>query len=151
MKYLHDIFNFNPVVINIDYSLSLNNALINNKIFDKQPIILNCFFYYTQAIVRKMKKLNLFKNQKKSINIAQNIEIMSFIKPSLIPKYMNHLREILNQTNKEKLLLDYLDKYWINYRGIKSFNFYEYIKSEKANNSIKYLFITNNIAESFHG
>ena len=65
MKYLHDIFNFNPVVINIDYSLSLNNALINNKIFDKQPIILNCFFYYTQAIVRKMKKLNLFKNQKK--------------------------------------------------------------------------------------
>ena len=47
--------------------------------------------------------------------------------------------------------MDYLDKYWINYQGIKSFNIYEYIKSEKANNSIKYLFITNNIAESFHG
>lgn len=41
--------------------------------------------------------------------------------------------------------------WWLNYRCIKSFNFYEYIKHEKANNSIKYLLITNNIAESFHG
>ena len=76
---------------------------------------------------------------------------MSFIKPSLIPKYMNHFKDILNLANKEKLLLNYLDKYWINYPGIKSFKFYEYIKGEKANNSIKYLFITNNIAESFYG
>ena len=64
MKYLHDIFKFNPTIINIDYSVSLNSALINNKIFDTKPIILNCFFHYTQTLLRKMKQLNLFKNNK---------------------------------------------------------------------------------------
>ena len=66
MKYLHDIFKFNPTIINIDYSVSLNSTLINNKIFDTNPIILNCFFHYTQALVRKMKQLNLFKNKNNS-------------------------------------------------------------------------------------
>ena len=152
MKYLHDIFNFNPSVINADYSLSLNNALSKNNLFDKKPIIINCFFHYTQALFRKMKKLNFFnKLNKQGFIIAKNIEIMSFIKPQLVPKYLLFLKDILKETNNEKLLINYIEKYWINYRGINSFNYYDYIENVKNDNSLKYLFITNNIAESFHG
>lgn len=75
---------------------------------------------------------------------------MSFIKPQLIPKYLLFLKDILKENNSEKSLINYFEKYWINYRGIKSFNFYDYIENVKNDNRLKYLFITNNIAESFH-
>ena len=41
--------------------------------------------------------------------------------------------------------------YWINKRGINSFNYYNFIKEINKKYGLKYLFITNNIIESFHG
>lgn len=59
LKYLHDIYNFNPLIINIDYCLLLNKAILNNAIFQKKPIVINCFFHFCQSLVRKMKNLKI--------------------------------------------------------------------------------------------
>lgn len=43
-KYLHDMFNFNPKVVHIDYSNSLLKALLTENLFNEKPIIIHCFF-----------------------------------------------------------------------------------------------------------
>ena len=43
-----------------------------------------------------------------------------------------------------------MNNYWIKLRGIDSINYYNFIKKYKNKDNIKYLFITNNIIESFH-
>ena len=53
-KYLHEMFLFNPAVINIDYSESLTKALKSENIFSYQPIIIHCFFHFVQAEVKNM-------------------------------------------------------------------------------------------------
>ena len=45
----------------------------------------------------------------------------------------------------------YIKNYWINKRGINSFNYYIFINEINKKYGLKYLFITNNIIESFHG
>ena len=64
-----------------------------------------------------MKKLHFFnKLNKQGFIIAKNIEIMSFIKREIIQKYLLFLKDILKEKNDEKLLINYIEKYWINYR-----------------------------------
>ena len=45
-KYLHDFYNFNPSIVNIDFSMSLKNVLNKNEIFDNKPKVVNCFFHF---------------------------------------------------------------------------------------------------------
>ena len=45
----------------------------------------------------------------------------------------------------------YINNYWIKKRGINSFNYFKFIIEINQLYGLKYLFITNNIIESFHG
>ena len=60
-KFLNDMYLFNPKVINIDYSASLKKDLKTENLFCKSPIIIYCFFHFSQSIVKHMKKYNLIK------------------------------------------------------------------------------------------
>ena len=45
----------------------------------------------------------------------------------------------------------YINNYWIKKRGIISFNYYKFINLKNQKYGLKFLFIANNIIESFHG
>lgn len=47
--------------------------------------------------------------------------------------------------------MKYFENYWIKKRGIKSINYYDIIINMENKNKLKYIFISNNIIESFHG
>ena len=47
--------------------------------------------------------------------------------------------------------MKYFENYWIKKRGIKSINYYDIINKMENKNKLKYIAITNNIIESFHG
>ena len=49
LKYLVDFFHFEPEIIVSDFSLSLNKALENKNLFKKKPILIKCFFHFSQA------------------------------------------------------------------------------------------------------
>ena len=106
IKYLNDVYNLNPLIINIDYSLLLNKAILNNDIFLKKPIFINCFFHFCQILIRKMKnlKMKFNKTNSKIFIIAKNIEIICFLKPELIKIYLAHLKDNLNNNIKDKSL-----------------------------------------------
>ena len=151
MKYLHDFYNFNPEIINIDYSIALMNGLNNKNLFDNNPIVIKCFFHFSQSLTKKIKSLNFPKNYKSSLYmIKKNIQIICFLKKNLIYKYMDFLKSYLNNDEKEMNLYNYIYNYWIKLRGIDSINYYDFIKRFKNEDGLKYIFITNNIIESFH-
>ena len=56
---------------------------------------------------------------------------------------MNHLQNIFKNENKELALLNYIQKYWIDNRGISCFNYYDFINEFKIDNNLNFLFITN--------
>ena len=47
LKYLHDIYKFNPKFMHIDYSKAERKALVQKNLFDSPPIIISCFFHFT--------------------------------------------------------------------------------------------------------
>jgi len=60
-KYLHEMFNFSPKVVHIDYSNSLLKALLTENLFIQKPIIIHCFFHLVDNIVKYMKKYGIIK------------------------------------------------------------------------------------------
>lgn len=83
-----------------------------------------------------MSKSN--KNNGNIFIIAKNIEIICFLKPELIKKYLAHLKDNLNNNIKEKSLYRYLENYWVNNRGYESFNYYNIINEEENSTKIQY-------------
>ena len=73
MKYLYDFYSFNPEIINTDYSKALINGIKKRNIFDNAPIIINCFFHFSQALTRKMKSLNFSKTYNNSLYMLKKI------------------------------------------------------------------------------
>lgn len=63
---------------------------------------------------------------------------------------MDFLKSYLNNDEKEMNLYNYIYNYWIKLRGIDSINYYDFIKRFNNEDGLKYIFITNNIIESFH-
>ena len=99
-----------------------------------------------------MKKIGFQTDNKKNIFITlKNIEILCFIKPSLINNYIKFLKDIMEKDRKEKLLINFIENYWLNNRGYSDFNYYNFINKNNDELGLKYLFVTNNIIESFHG
>ena len=64
---------------------------------------------------------------KKGFTILLNIQILSFLKPALLEKYIIFLEENLNN-EKEINLFKYFKSYWIDKKGFGFINYYEYIK-----------------------
>ena len=58
LKYLHDIYKFNPKFMHIDYSKAERKALLQKNLFDSPPIIISCFFHFTQCLYRKLHDFN---------------------------------------------------------------------------------------------
>ena len=86
------------------------------------------YFHFSQALQKKIKSIKFNKkNKKNNFIIAKNIEIICFLKPSLINDYITHLNNIFKNDKKELALLNYIQNYWIDNRGISCFNYYDYI------------------------
>lgn len=60
---LRATYNFNPKLITTDFDSSLIKALKGCEMFNSQPIIIPCFFHYSQCLVRKFKQYKLIKNK----------------------------------------------------------------------------------------
>ena len=106
-KYLKDFYGFNPQIINIDYSLSLEKVLNERKLFDIKPKIIKCFFHFSQSIIRKMRNIKLLKKKlnKNTFVILNNIQIISFINPELVENYIKFLEDKLTEPKEKELMI----------------------------------------------
>ena len=89
-----------------------------------------------------MKKLNMIKKKlnKRSTEILRNLEILTFIDNKNIPSYFEFLKKVISQTEEEKTLMTYLEKYWYKkYKGL-----YEYGQIIKDTIKIKNLYVSKN-------
>lgn len=149
-SYFIEMYDFAPKIVNIDFSNALHKVFSDETVFKNKPIIIHCFFHFTQAIVKKMKQLKLInlKLNKHNFELIKNIELICFLQPKYIKSYVKFLKQKLNQDKEEQLFL-YLEKQWFS----KSYNYYNYNDIFK-NNSFKkilpHFYATNNIAESLH-
>ena len=62
LKYISQFYKFNPKIIHIDFSKAERKALIKENLFKNQPIVISCFFHFTQSIFRKMKEYKIIKS-----------------------------------------------------------------------------------------
>ena len=58
---LRATFNFSPKTVTTDFDYSLIKAIKNCNLFIDKPYVIACLFHYSQAILKKCKKLNLYK------------------------------------------------------------------------------------------
>ena len=107
------MFDFNPIIINMDYSKSLRSSLLTNNLFKTKPVIIHCFFHFIQAILKKMKSYKIFKTKlsKHNFELLKNIEIACFIPPSYIKSYITFIKSRFI-SEKEKKLFKYLENNW---------------------------------------
>ena len=54
---LKNNYKFNYIIINLDFSNSISNAIKSNF---PEYIQIKCLFHFIQALVKKMKKLGLY-------------------------------------------------------------------------------------------
>ena len=88
-KYMKEFYNFYPKVVHIDFSKSLTNAFKSDDLFIQKPIIVHCFFHFSQIIIKKMKSLNIIKSRmnKYTFSILKNIELICFIPYSYLKTF----------------------------------------------------------------
>ena len=72
--------------------------------------------------------------------ILINIQIICFLNPIFIDKYMQFLKKSF-KNNKEIKLYEYLNSYWFINRGLKIFNYFDIIDNQSNGKNHDYLFI----------
>ena len=151
MKYLKDFFLFEPKIINIDFDKAERKALSENDLFKEKPLIISCFFHFTQAIIKNMKKYNLFKKRltKKNIELLRNIQMICFINPVYLKQYSEFLKKNL-KSDEEQKFYKYVHNNLIS-KDYKIFNYYLILKNKDNKYLLPHIYLTNNIAESLHG
>ena len=79
--YFIEMYGFAPKIVNIDFSNSLHKLFSDDTVFKNKPIIIHCFFHFTQAIVKRMKKLSIIKSKinKHNFELIKNIELICFL------------------------------------------------------------------------
>ena len=150
-KYLNQFFDFNPKICNIDFSIPERKALLHNDLFKEKPIVISCFFHFSQSIFRKMKEFKLIKKKltKYSFEILRNLELICFIKPCLINDYSKFLKKQFKKEEETKLY-NYLNNNWLK-KDPRIFNYYNLLNSNDKPSFFKeHLYLTNNIAECLH-
>ena len=79
--------------------------MLSPNLFDEKPIIVKCFYHFTQSLYKKKKKIGFQTDNKKYIFITlKNIEILCFIKPSLINNYIKFLKDIKDGKVKDMMI-----------------------------------------------
>ena len=83
---LKNSYKFYPKFFTTDFSHSLTKALKDN--FPDCNLI-KCYFHWTQAIMKNIKKLGLFEKDKinKTRELLFNVKLMAFIEPKLLEKF----------------------------------------------------------------
>ena len=86
---LNASYNFMPNTCTTDFDKAQIKALKTCESFIKKPYIVPCLFHYSQAILKKFKKLNIIKKKldKHSYELLRNLEILCFINPKNLKKY----------------------------------------------------------------
>ena len=69
-------------------------------------------------------------------------------KPNFIDKYMQFLKKSFKNKKRNKIIFKFI--YLFINRGLKTFNYFDIIDNQSNGKNLDYLFITNNIIESFH-
>ena len=95
LKYLNEFFGFEPRIINIDFDKAERKALSMENLFKEKPLIISCFFHFTQAIIKNMKKYQIIKKRlsKTIIELLRNIQMMCFINPILLKQFSEILKK----------------------------------------------------------
>ena len=121
-------YNFIPNTCTTYFDKAQIKALKTCESFIKKPYIVPCLFHYSQAILKKFKKLNIIKKKldKHSYELLRNLEILCFIIPKNLKKYYQFLKYNLFLSEKEKEFMDYYKKEWIN-KYKEAFNYYDLI------------------------
>ena len=132
-KYMKEFYGFQPKVIHIDFSKALTNALNSEELYNPKPIIVHCFFHFSQIIIKKMKNLGIIKSRmnKYSFSILKNIELICFIPISFLKSYQKFLTEKLKD-DTEKKLYKYLAKNWFN-KEPSYYSYYELFDNDNLN------------------
>ena len=170
---LNAIYNFNPYCVTTDFNLSQLKALKTCPNSKHKPYIVTCLFHLGQAILKKMKTLNLLNKKltKRDIEILRNLEILCFVDYNNIEKHFNYLKNEVFINEGETELMNYFEKTFIK-RYKKLFNYSHlikdiyklknlFIKNKGSGNtekelisklkSLELVYFTNNICESIHG
>ena len=133
----------------MDFQKSSAKAI--KKVFPRIYLI-KCFFHFIQSMHKHIIKLKLNKNENKNeiFEILFNIKLLSFVKPENIPLIYKKIKKKYNN-KKFADFFNYFEKNWnpnFKYRKmeiISKWNYYNLINSIEID--IKYLYLTNNVAE----
>ena len=156
-SFLKEIFSFKPKIIHTDYEAALQAALKEKDLFQNPVLHTFCFFHFSKAIKEQMKKISIIKKNmtKYSLEILRNIEIICFININKVKDYIKYLSEKLEANEETKKLFNYLNKNWFsknyelfNYQNL--INFRADIDDAEDEKISKYIYFTNNVAESLH-
>ena len=123
-----------------DFEIGLRKSIKKN--FDN-CLLEGCFFHYSKAIWKKIKKLKLFSNNLRynTIILAFILKSYPFIKEDKRDKYCEKIENFCNNLGGRYIKLkNYFFKYW---KSCELFNF-TYVNNEIIENR------TNNICECFH-
>ena len=151
-KYLNENYGFSPKYIHTDYEIALEQAIKKSEFFDKNLLHIKCFFHFVKSLREKLKKIKSNKKglNEETINILNNLELISFINYDKVNDLKKFIIYNLKKKNKYKDFIKYLNLYWFK-RNINDYNYSKFINKFKNNNdAINKLYFTNNIVESIH-
>ena len=135
------------------FSNAISNAIKHNF---PESIQIKCLFHFVQALVKKLKKLGLYKkeNYEKNLEILYNIKFLIFIEPGKIKKAYLKIQEEYGDEDKYGEFFKYFRNQWKPF-GKKAkikftpiWNNYDLIKGKEFDKN--HFFLTNNISESIN-
>ncbi len=86
LDYLAKNSSFKSVFINIDFSLAERSGIIHSLLIN-QPVILSCFFHYSNNIMNRLKDAKIIKTKKLTEKISNYEERWNYYAFCLIKKF----------------------------------------------------------------
>ena len=105
-KYLNKNFCFSPKYIHTDYEIALEQAIKKSEFFDKNLLHIKCFFHFIKSLREKLKKIGSNKKglNKESMNILNNLELISFINSDKVKDFQKFIIDNLKKKNIRNFL-----------------------------------------------
>ena len=148
-NYLKNNFGFKPKIFTMDFNKASSKAI--KRVYPSIYLI-KCFFHYVYNIWNHFNRygLNNKDNMKDLYELAFNLKMLCFVNPDNIIKIYKKIEKKFNK-KQYKEFFKYYERSWKpkghfkNIKFIPEFNYYNVLNSIEFD--IKYLFLTNNIAE----